>query len=310
MELSILLLGQMLSMMLMILMGFAAVKTKLVKSSQSSVISALTLYIIVPCVVIDSFQIEFSAEKMKGLLLAAGFAVLMHVLFIIVVGLLGKKWNMSPIEKASVIYSNGGNIIIPLVSALLGQEQVFYCCAFIMVQTFFFWTHTVGLIGGRSQISVKKILGNPNVIAIAIVLILFFTNTKLPGVLGDTVSSMGGIVGPVCMLMIGMIMAAADLKTVFLSGRNWLVCAGRLLFCPALMILVLWISKVTVTIPFGKDVLLILFLAIAAPVAATVTPMARLFHNHEEQAGAVNVMSVILSILTMPVMVAFYQKIL
>ena len=76
--------------------------------------------------VIDSFQIEFSAEKMKGLLLAAGFAVLMHVLFIVVVGLLGKKWNMSPIEKASVIYSNGGNIIIPLVSALLGQEQVFY----------------------------------------------------------------------------------------------------------------------------------------------------------------------------------------
>ena len=117
MELSILLLGQMLSMMLMILMGFAAVKTKLVKSSQSSVISALTLYIIVPCVVIDSFQIEFSAEKMKGLLLAAGFAVLMHVLFIVVVELLGKKWNMSPIEKASVIYSNGGNIIIPLVSA-------------------------------------------------------------------------------------------------------------------------------------------------------------------------------------------------
>ena len=208
------LLGQMLSMMLMILMGFAAVKTKLVKGSQSSVISALTLYIIVPCVVIDSFQIEFSAEKMKGLLLAAGFAVLMHVLFIVVVGLLGKKWNMSPIEKASVIYSNGGNIIIPLVSALLGQEQVFYCCAFIMVQTFFFWTHTVGLIGGRSQISVKKILGNPNVIAIAIGLILFFTNTKLPGVLGDTVSSMGGIVGPVCMLMIGMIMAAADLKSV------------------------------------------------------------------------------------------------
>ena len=69
------LLGQMLSMMLMILMGFAAVKTKLVKSSQSSVISALTLYIIVPCVVIDSFQIEFSAEKMKGGLLLAWIAI-------------------------------------------------------------------------------------------------------------------------------------------------------------------------------------------------------------------------------------------
>ena len=106
-------------------------------------------------------------------------------------------------------------------------------------------------------------------------------------------------------------MAAADLKKRFFirEKTGWSV-QGRLLFCPALMILVLWISKVTVTIPFAKDVLLILFLAIAAPVAATVTQMASLFHNHEEQAGAVNVMSVILSILTMPVMVAFYQKIL
>lgn len=100
MELSILLLGQMLSMMLMILMGFAAVKTKLVTSSQSSVISALTLYIIVPCVVIDSFQISYSQEKLKGLLLASGFAVLMHVLFIAVTGLIGRKWNISSIEKA------------------------------------------------------------------------------------------------------------------------------------------------------------------------------------------------------------------
>ena len=59
MELSILLFGQMVSMMLMILMGFAAVKAKLVTSIQSQVLSALTLYIIVPCVVINSLQIEF-----------------------------------------------------------------------------------------------------------------------------------------------------------------------------------------------------------------------------------------------------------
>lgn len=91
MELSILLFGQMVSMMLMILMGFAAVKAKLVTSIQSQVLSALTLYIIVPCVVINSFQIEFSKEKMNGLLLAAGFAILMHVLFILVVSVLGKR---------------------------------------------------------------------------------------------------------------------------------------------------------------------------------------------------------------------------
>ena len=266
------------------------------------------MYIIVPCVVIDSFQISYSQEKLKGLLLASGFAVLMHVLFIAVTGLIGRKWNISSIEKASVIYSNGGNIIIPLVSALLGQEQVFYCCAFIMVQTFFFWTHTVGLIGGKSQVSLRKILGNPNVIAIVIGLILFFTNTKLPGILGTTVSSMGGIVGPILYVNDWNDYGRGRPKTCFFIWKKLVSLCRAAVFCPLLMILVLWISRVTVTIPFAKDVLLILFLAIAAPVAATVTQMASLFHNHEEQAGAVNVMSVILSILTMPVMVAPYSE--
>ena len=112
------------------------------------------------------------------------------------------------------------------------------------------------------------------------------------------------------MLMIGMIMAQTDLKSVFLSKRNWMVCAGRLLVFPFLMIIVLWITRVTAVIPYAKEVLLILFLAIAAPVAATVTQMACLFHNQEEQAGAVNVMSVILSVFTMPIMVALYQMLL
>lgn len=310
MELSILLLEQMLSMLLMILMGYGAVKAGIVESRQSAVISALTLYIIVPCVVVNSLQIEFTLEKLEGLLLAAGFAIMMHFLFIGLALLMGKKGRLGAIEQASMIYSNGGNIIIPLVSALLGESQVFYCCAFIMVQTFFFWTHTVALIGGPKQVSLKKIVTNPNVIAIALGLVLFFTNTRLPGILGTTVASMGSVVGPVCMLMIGMIMASADLKAVFLSGRNWLVCLGRLVLFPSVMLLVLWISRVTVYLSYAKDVLLILFLAICAPVAATVTQMASIFHNKEEQAGAINVMSVILSILTMPLMVALYQALL
>ena len=87
MELSILLLEQMLSMLLMILMGYGAVKAGIVESRQSAVISALTLYIIVPCVVVNSLQIEFTLEKLEGLLLAAGFAIVMHFLFIGLAGL-------------------------------------------------------------------------------------------------------------------------------------------------------------------------------------------------------------------------------
>lgn len=310
MELSILLFQQMLSMMLMILMGFAIVKLGVVKSEQSALLSAITLYIIVPCMVIDSFQIGYSSEKFSGLMLATVFAFIMHVVFIVVTKLLAKAIYISEIEKNSLIYSNGGNLIVPLVTALLGKEQVFYCCAFFTVQLFFLWTHAVSSIGGRKQKSFRKIITNPNIIAVAIGLVFFFTNTRLPGILGTTVKSVGGVIGPVCMIMIGMVMADANLKEAFLSKRNWFICIGRLIIYPSMMILILFITRVTHVVPFGKDVLMILFLAIGAPVAATVTQMANLFNKEVKHAGAINVMSVILSIITLPLMLELYQRIL
>ena len=310
MELSILLFFQMLSMMLMILMGYAIVKLGVVKSEQSSLLSAITLYIIVPCMVIDSFQIDYSPEKLNGLLLATGVAFIMHVVFILASNALGRTFHISEIEKNSLIYSNGGNLIVPLVSALLGTEQIFYCCAFITIQLCFLWTHAVSSIGGSKQRSIKKILTNPNILAVGIGLLLFFTNTRLPSILGTTVKSVGGVVGPVCMIMIGMVMADANLKETFLSKRNWLICFGRLIIYPSLMILLLFVTRVTHIIPYAKDVLMILFLAIGAPVAATITQMANLFDNEVKHAGAINVMSVILSIITLPLMLELYQQLL
>ncbi len=310
MELSILLFWQMLSMMLMILMGFAIVKLGVVKSGQSSLLSAIALYIIVPCMVIDAFQIDYTPEKFSSLMLAAVFAFIMHLVFIWISKPLEKTLHINVIEKCSLIYSNGGNLIIPLVSVLLGQDQVFYCCAFIVVQLCFFWTHAVSAIGGRRQMNIKKIVANPNILSAVVGLLLFFTNTRLPGILGTTVKSVGSTIGPVCMIMIGMIMAEADLKRTFLSKRNWLVCAGRLIIYPSLMILVLFVTRVTHIIPFAKDILMILFLAIGAPAAATVTQMADLFDNDAQRAGAINVMSVILSIITLPLMLELYQLVL
>lgn len=310
MELSNLLFQQMLSMMLMILMGVILVKAHIVKKEDSRVIAAITLYIVNPCMLIKSLQIEFTKERFEGLMLAITVAVLAHLIYIVASYIFCKVTKFNPIERASMIYSNGGNLIVPLVTALLGDDLVFYCCAFIMVQTIFFWTHLVRMIGGKEQTSIKKIVTNPNVIAIVVGVVMFATHIKLPSILGTTVSNMGSIVGPVCMLMLGMIMADADLKSTFLSVRNWIVCAMRLVVFPFVIIILIRVSTVTEHLPYARDVLMIVLLAACAPVAVTVTQMADLFQNHEKQAGAINVMSVIISIFSMPLMLAVYQALL
>ena len=185
MELSLLLMEQILSMAIMILMGFAIVRLGVVRSEDSGVLAAITLNVISPCVIINAFQITFSMEKLKGLLLAIGAAILLHVLFILCTHFIGKAAKLNSIERASLIYSNGGNLIIPLVSALLGEEAVFYSCAFIAVQNVLLWTHAVSLISAQKRRNLKKIVTNPNMIAIAVGLTLFLCRITLPETAGQ-----------------------------------------------------------------------------------------------------------------------------
>ena len=56
----------------------------------------------------------------------------------------------------------------------------------------------------------------------------------------------------------------------------------------------------------AKDILLVVFLAAAAPAAAMVTQLAQIYDRDSKYASVINVMSVIFCIVTMPLMVMLY----
>ncbi|MBE6007130.1 MAG: hypothetical protein E7238_08285 [Sarcina sp.] len=58
----VLLLKQILSMMIMVACGFVLVKTGILKAKDSGVLSSITIYLVLPCVIISSFQIEITAS--------------------------------------------------------------------------------------------------------------------------------------------------------------------------------------------------------------------------------------------------------
>ena len=71
MELSILLMEQIAKLFIMIFMGYAVVKMGLLKDEDSKVLSTLVLYLIVPCVILNAFQVDYTPEKVSGLELAS-----------------------------------------------------------------------------------------------------------------------------------------------------------------------------------------------------------------------------------------------
>ena len=156
MQISLLLMEEIVKLFAIMLMGYVVVKAGLMKSSESKSISVVMVYLVIPCVIIDAFQVDYTADVKKGLLLACAAAVLVHVLFLILTTILKQVLQLDTIERATVIYSNAGILVIPLVQDLLGQEYVIYSSAYIAVQLVLIWTHCKNMLCEEDRLEWKK----------------------------------------------------------------------------------------------------------------------------------------------------------
>ena len=124
--LSIILAKKIFSLFIIMLMSMALVRLKIVKASDSKIMSILLLYLFFPCVILESFQIDFTPEIQHGMLLSTGAAVVVQALLLAMGIFLKNTLHLNAVEQCSVIYSNAGNLIIPLVVAVLGLCVAYY----------------------------------------------------------------------------------------------------------------------------------------------------------------------------------------
>ena len=152
----LLLLQQIVQLFLCLILGWLLVRLGLLKPTDSRVMSVVCLYLIIPCVIVTAFQIDSTPELLQGLALSLGTAIGIHVLFFVFTALLRRPLHLTPVEQASVIYPNCGNLIIPLVTAILGRDWIIFASMFQLVQQFPMWTHCRILLSGERSISPKK----------------------------------------------------------------------------------------------------------------------------------------------------------
>lgn len=307
MELSLLLIQQICQLFIMIFFGFLLVRKKKLTTQESKVLSILLLYVVSPCAILNSFMIDFTPDKLMGLGLAFLGAILVHIIFIPLANVIAKVTGFTPIEKATIIYSNSGNLIIPLVGAILGKEWVLYTSGYMVVQTILLWTHAKNLVCNEKTYDLKKIFFNVNILAIVVGICLFVFQIQLPDILVGTMEKVGGMIGPIAMIVIGMLIGDMDLKDIFKEKRTYLITFMRLVVFPLFVIVIFKFTGLTHITADANQILLITTLAASAPPAAMITQFAQLYNKHPGYASVMNVMGVIFSIVTMPLMVMLYQ---
>lgn len=307
MHISLLLMNQIIQLFIMIFMGFIIVKANLLKAEDSKILSVIVLYLIIPCVIINAFQVNYTKDTVQGLLITLAASVLTQIILLIVISVSGKFLHLNEVEIASIYYSNSGNLIVPIVTFILGKEWVLYGCVFMSVQLVFIWTHCKKIISRESTYDWRKIVLNINMISIAIGIILFLTRIHLPANINNTLSTVGSMIGPASMIVTGMLFAGMDLKQIFANKRVYFISFLRLIIVPVVAFFLIKCSQLSTFSSNGNKLMLIVFLAIITPSASTVTQMCQVYGNDSQYASAINVVTTLLAIITMPLMVMLFQ---
>ena len=301
------LIKKIISLFLILFLGALLVRLKVLKAEDSKVLSKLTLYLIIPCVILNAFQVEFSEAVRGGLLLALGASLIIQLGTIFIAHLLKKPLRLDPVEQSSAVYPNASNLVIPLVSAMLGDEWIIFSCPFTALQLFLVWSHGKALLCGERGFQLKTILTNTNLIAVFVGVAMLLTGFSFPAPIQDAVASVSVTVGPIAMLVTGMIIGGMDLKTVFTYKRVWLVTFLRLVLLPLPALLLVKFSGMAALAADGGTVLLIVLMASSTPTAGMITQMSQVYGQDADYASAINVVSTLMCIFTLPVVVALYQ---
>lgn len=295
-------LNQVIILFIILVVGFVAGKFNILDSTGTRKLSEVLLYVSSPMMILNSFFIEFSKDRMVNVLWIVGTGMGMFVVSILLSKLIYGRFEdkIVPVLRFTAIFSNCGYIGLPFINSLFGSEGVFYGSFYIVTFNAVLWTYGYMLYGGKGSAGqiIKKLLVSPSIIALYVGLVVFLFSIPVPEPVKGAVKAVGDITMPLSMLIIGGVMSTTKLHTVFSDWRVYLSSFIRLIFMPLLYSALAYIAGVP-TLPAA-----VLVTALAMPAAANTTIFAELFDKDSVFASKCVTVSTLLSIITAPIVIS------
>lgn len=294
-----------LSLFILIGVGFCCQRFKLLNDAAIKACANLVLYIATPCVIIKSCIREFDSSLLSGFLVVVAAALVNHLVLIAVAHRCFRDKNVArqQVLRFATIFSNAGYMGIPLQQAILGDEGVFYCAAYVIVFNLVLWTYgVVCMSGDKRDLSVRKLILNPGILGVAIGMVLFLLSIPVPTLVVDAVGHMASLNTPIPMIIVGYYMAQTDILGALKDKKSYLCIFIRLIGIPLLALGGLLLVGVR------GAVLTSCMICICAPVATATTMFSTRYER--DTLLSVNLVSIstLFAIVTMPLIVALTQS--
>ena len=294
-----------LTFFLLVLFGFFIKKINLVSDKTVDELSDVLLKIILSSSIIAS-GFEGKNSDIKSVWLSLVIISICYVFFfvfsfIVFRGIIKDKVKRNLAINMSV-FANTGFIGFPLVNAIFGSGGMIYAVVYNLLYNIFMYTIGIRLFGDEKgrKLDIKAIILNPLTIASLFALVLFFLPLDGGGVVEDSLSTIGGMSGPLSMMLVGSWLIGVDLKSVLKKPLCYLVSLMRLLVLPLFVFFVLTflgtdeIMKNTIT------------LISAIPVGTLNVIFAKKYGGDAVFANETMIQTLVFSVVTIPLIVLLF----
>ena len=250
-----------LSIILIILLGYILKEKKCFDDGFSNNISKLIMNVALPASIFVSVLKYLTVEKLislsGGLVYTFLSVIIGYIIAWIMVKILKVKAGRRGTFINTIVNANTIFIGLPLNIALFGNESLPYFLVYYITNTVSTWAFGVILIENdnpkksktKKGFNWKKLLPPP-LLGFLVALVFLIFKIPVPEFLHSALTYIGNIVTPLSLIYIGIVLSNAGLKSIHFDKDTIFALFGRFIMSPCIMVVLIILGvKISGTMP-------------------------------------------------------------
>lgn len=219
------------------MIGYVACKKGKLDDYASSKFSWIVLNVANPMLIISSAVNSEGEIQGIELLITAGIAIGMFVVFMILAMALPKLLNIKeedvPLYKLMTVFNNMAFMGFPVISAAYGSDSLLYASIFLLPFNLLIYTYGIHVVDKENSGKVEwnKVL-NIGVIACIVAAALYLVKIPVPDFAKSVSQGLGHLTGPLSMMVTGISLTKIRIRDLFSDIKLMIFAMIKLLIIP------------------------------------------------------------------------------
>ena len=301
------------SVFFLVLLGFFCNRIGWLPIETSKYISKIVVNVAAPCVILGSFsQQNIGGEDTRIVLLLFGVGIIQYFFAFLIsiptATLLSKEKEDRGIYRNFFVMTNNAFMGFPITIAIFGQQGLFYMVimnGLLTISLFSLGIYNTKLYrGGKSEkkdgaLAVIKRTINPPNVAVVVGLVVMFLQINLGEVIQGTLATIGGMMSPLAMMIVGVQLSQSKPRELFLNKRLIIMSALRLVVIPVIFLMFMlpfYFNGIFTGLFVG-----VLTLNLLLPPATLIVVFAEEYNSNTKLSAEGVFLATLLSMITLPI---------